>query len=73
MNRKKALRQEAAARQIAEQKLAGSRYVLSRGSPIHDVAGWRFPVRKIDDPDISADGQPMVVTILVRSDELAAD
>ena len=73
MSRKKALSKAEQAQQIAEQKLIGSGYVLRRGNPYHDVRGWRFPVRLVNDPDTSADDEPVVVTVLVQPHELPAD
>lgn len=61
---------EEVARQIAGQRLMGTGYVLRRGKTLRSLEGWRFPVRKIDDPDTLADDEPMVVTLLIRFEEV---
>lgn len=62
--------QEERARLVAEYKLSGTEYVLARGKSFRRAEGWRFPVRKKTDPDVSVDDQPMVVTVLVLFDEI---
>lgn len=70
MSGKKACRQETLVRQIAEQKLSGTGYVLRQGRIWRDLEGWRVPVRKLDEPDSSADNEPMIVTVLVAVNEI---
>ena len=62
-------KQAAQARQIAEQKLTGTGYVLARGNAQRYLEGWRFPVRKIDEPELLGN-EPEFVTILIRTDEV---
>lgn len=62
-------KQAAQARQIAEQKLMGTGYVLCQCKPFHYIDGWRFPVKTAGDPD-PPENAPMVVTVLVRMNEL---
>ena len=61
--------QEQAAREIAEHKLTGTGYVLAHGNAQRYLEGWRFPVRKIDEPELLGN-EPEFVTILIRSDEI---
>ena len=64
---------EQLARQIAEQKLAGTGLVLCRGKAARDsYDGWRFAVRPAQSPDWEFTGQEMALMVQVSVEEVAA-
>lgn len=58
------------ARQIAQQRLAGSDLALRSGPPLFDQQGWHFPLRQASEPDTPYDGYTPVRMVTVLRDEL---
>lgn len=59
------------ARQIAQQRLAGTNQALRSGPPLLNQQGWHFPLRLACEPDTLYDGHTPIRMVTVLVGELA--